>query len=144
MKISKIEIMFGKPRNGWLGILFLKDKRDLVFVSSSGAFNPFWQYVENLHKLKNTRKNVIWEIEEEGPATHFFFKNLGSIIEVTVLKYCNKKDPNWIPKTRFFVRKKQLLKEFKNKAKVLYTKNKKEMNHDLYSFYFNINALNRI
>lgn len=144
MKIKKIEINFGKIKYGWISILLKADKRDLVFIRGSGVFNPFYNYVEMLDTLKNKRKTFKWEIEEEGPETHFEIKNLGKILKIKIIKYCSNDQDTWIPETIIYVNKKQFIEEFRDKAVKLFYKNKKEIVDPDYSFFFNVNQLKKI
>ncbi len=135
-KIDKFGILFGKPKFGWIAILIQKNGEDLVYISGSGAFNPFFEYVENIQALENDI-NVKWEIEEEGPETHITFKCLkNNIIKVTIKKLCDKSNKYWIPKQSFYVQKDLLIKELKEKGYELYINNKKELECDIYDMSF--------
>lgn len=134
--IDKFEIFFGKPKFGWIAILIKKNEKDLVHISGSGAFNPFFEYVENIQSLENGI-NAKWEIEEEGPETHINFKYVeNDIIKITVEKFCDKSNKHWIPKQSFYVDKDLLIKELKEKGYELYIKNKKELECDIYDMSF--------
>lgn len=145
MDIKTLEIEFSDIEHGWIKVNMFLDKKHLVTMDFSYVYNPFGEYVEILHNLKNKQIDQFINIDEEGPETHITFKNRNKIVEITIEKivFTSRKE-NWIPKQTFIVDKEQFLYEFKNKLLNFYNENIKEFNNEHFKFWFNKKKLKSI
>ena len=144
-KKNKFTINFKKPRHGWLPFVFLNGKNPMIYISSSGVFNPFYDYVDILYDLKyNRKKKIEFFIDQEGYDAKITFINRGLYVLIETETLSKSKRRKHLKKSKAIFLKKQVIFEMKIKLSNLFRENKQEMCNWIYNFEFNKGKLYRI